>query len=85
MNFPFKQTSRDFLWKSDEAKQSFRNSLSEGSSKLFGSLTATKDAVKEKGGGLFNGISSQFDKVVNIVGGGEGEGQEGGPPAVDAV
>lgn len=46
----------------DEATKALKSSLTEGSSKLFGSVMDAKR-------GLFGGITSTFDHVVNIVGG----------------
>lgn len=68
MDFPFGKKSPGggggpSLWK---AEGNFRTSLTEGSSKLFGSMK----------NGLIDGISSKFDQVVNIVGGGEEEDSE---------
>lgn len=48
----------------DEATRALKSSLTEGSSKLFGSVMDAKR-------GLFGGITSTFDHVVNIVGGPE--------------
>lgn len=66
MAFPFgRQTSRDAL---EETTRSLKSSLTEGSSKVFGSVMGAKR-------GLFAGLTSTFDQVVNIVGGGGGEGE----------
>ena len=48
----------------DEATKALKSRMSEGSSKLFGSM---RDAKR----GLLGGITSTFDHVVNIVGGPE--------------
>ena len=46
----------------DGATKAIKSSFTEGSSKLFGSVMDAKR-------GLFGGITSTFDHVVNIVGG----------------
>jgi len=48
----------------DEATKALKSRMTEGSSKLFGSM---RDAKR----GLLGGITSTFDHVVNIVGGPE--------------
>jgi len=48
----------------DEATKALKSRMTEGSSKLFGSM---RDAKK----GLLGGITSTFDHVVHIVGGPE--------------
>lgn len=68
MSFPFgRQTSRDAL---EETRRSIKSSLTEGSSKIFGSVMGAKR-------GLIGGLTSTFDQVVNIVGGSGGGGGEG--------
>ena len=48
----------------DEATKALKSRMTEGSSKLFGSM---RDAKR----GFLGGITSTFDHVVNIVGGPE--------------
>ena len=65
MAAPFgRQTSREAL---QETTRHLKSSFTEGSSRIFGSVMGAKK-------GLFDGISSTFDQVVNIVGNAE-EGQ----------
>jgi len=68
-SLPFnRQASRDLLMSAEDKGRTFKSSLTEGSTRLFGSVM---DAKK----GILGGITSKFDQVVNIVGGGE-EGEE---------
>lgn len=71
MALPFgRQTSREAL---EETTRSIKSSLTEGSSRIFGSVMGAKR-------GLIGGITSTFDQVVNIVGGSE-EAEGGGSVA----
>lgn len=71
---PFgRQTSREAL---EETTRSIKSSLTEGSSRIFGSVMGAKR-------GLIGGITSTFDQVVNIVGG--SEEAEGGSSVAGAA
>lgn len=61
MSFFTKQSSKDFLFKKSSE---LRSSLTEGSSRLLGSVIDTKAS-------LVDGISSKFDKVVKLTSGSE--------------
>ena len=66
MDFPFGRRSSRDAGGEEDITTSLRSSITEGSSKLFGSVMAKKT-------GLLDGLSSKFDQVTNVLGDQEGQ------------
>ena len=74
MDFSFvRRLSADASGEDDDRAAALKNSITEGSSRLFGSVMAKKT-------GLLDGLSSKFDQVTQVLGADEQEVTKPTPP-----